>query len=660
MVKTKLGGINLKALLLVTLLSLTSFTGLGILVFNSFQMHRITGEFIEKYEEEMISDYFAKFNAFLDAIQSSSGISQDLAETFYSLKDTFNREQLQKYMIDAYYTSFARETALLGGGAFYEPNAFYKDVHDFHCFVSKELTSVGIPSEQNVRWVGDEWAWDVDTYEEEWYQIALPNNWNRSEKRDKRYYWSELYIDESVNALMITVSLPIYTYNTPKRIVGVATVDVSLLTLQKMITSFELPTPSSKLAGFSTVNNATFAVSGSEKFDIEPYPKDSWLNQLSELKSGSRLKRNIEIDGEGYKFMAAVHQSGVGFAMLIPNKEKNAIINSLQMKNLITVTTIILVMIVIIVFAISMLSKWIVRPILRAIEGLSSVSDNLAATSGEISEESQDMANGADEQATELKEISLSLNEITAMTKQTADNVKTADNLVKEVGAKMGVSKESMAKLQNAVKEIQQSSNETAKILKDIDEIAFQTNLLALNAAVEAARAGEAGKGFAVVAEEVRNLAQRSAVSAKKTAELIENSTHKSQIGVDLVNETAVTIDSTAENAVKVSVIVSEITSAADEQARGILQVNSRINILDEITRKSTFSSQELASNSQQLNSQATSMNGLVCDLVGIVEGEEAKTEREKQSIKVISIRKTQKFTVKKAAITVISFVQSR
>jgi methyl-accepting chemotaxis protein len=273
-------------------------------------------------------------------------------------------------------------------------------------------------------------------------------------------------------------------------------------------------------------------------------------------------------------------------------------------------------------------TKSIVRPIDLAISGLSTGSDQVTSAAQQISGSSQSLASGASEQAASLEEISSSLNQITTMTKQTADNVKIADALVKESGVKMSVGKESMTKLQNAVMEIQQSSNETAKILKDIDEIAFQTNLLALNAAVEAARAGEAGKGFAVVAEEVRNLAQRSAESAKKTAALIETSQHKSQIGVDLVDDTAKAIDDAATNSQKVGMIVSEITTAADEQARRISHVNAAVRNMDQVTQSNASASEELAASSQELGSQAISMNDLVSELVGVLKGEEARVSR--------------------------------
>ncbi|MDR0304026.1 MAG: methyl-accepting chemotaxis protein, partial [Chitinispirillales bacterium] len=134
----------------------------------------------------------------------------------------------------------------------------------------------------------------------------------------------------------------------------------------------------------------------------------------------------------------------------------------------------------------------IVKPISIAIQGLSSSSAQVTTAAGEISNTSQSMANGATEQASNLEEVSSSLGEITSMTKQTADNAKNADALVKDSVEKAKSGQIAMGRLQEAVIEIQNSSNETAKILKDIDEIAFQTNLLALNAAVEAARAGEA------------------------------------------------------------------------------------------------------------------------------------------------------------------------
>jgi methyl-accepting chemotaxis protein len=330
--------------------------------------------------------------------------------------------------------------------------------------------------------------------------------------------------------------------------------------------------------------------------------------------------------------------------------ERNTIISEKSASDLnasvVIVISLLLAALVVGIFLCVVISGSIIKPISEAIEGLSGSSAKVMVASGEISNTSQEMADGATQQASNLDQISSSLNEITSMTKQTADNAKSADALVKDSVQKAKAGQIAMERLHEAVIEIQNSSNETAKILKDIDEIAFQTNLLALNAAVEAARAGEAGKGFAVVAEEVRNLAQRSADSAKKTAHLIESSQASSARGVNLADETAEAISKITEVSNKIVILVDQITTAAQEQARGVSNVNSSVGIMDQITQANAAGSEELASSSQELNSQSHIMDALMGDLVGVVSGEAAKEERLKKQNSMLSQKKM--FQVKK------------
>ena len=272
----------------------------------------------------------------------------------------------------------------------------------------------------------------------------------------------------------------------------------------------------------------------------------------------------------------------------------------------------------------------IVSPISAVIKGLSGGSDHVRNASVEITSTSQQMATGAAEQAANLQEISSSLNDITTMTKRTAENAERAEALVHEASSKANNGQEAMNSLLKAVDQIQTSTEETAQILKDIDGIAFQTKLLALNASIEAERAGAAGKGFSVVATEVRNLAMRSAESAQKTAGLIRSSQKSSKQGVNLAQETAEVIGNIAETSNKISLIVSEITSATQEQAKGIDHVNNAMSNMDEITQSSASRSQKLALSAEQLSAQAFIMNDLVGDLVGVVDGEYAKKARAK------------------------------
>jgi len=279
-----------------------------------------------------------------------------------------------------------------------------------------------------------------------------------------------------------------------------------------------------------------------------------------------------------------------------------------------------------------------VKHIDEVVEGISLGAEHVAAASGEIAGAALGMAGGANKQVSGLGDISSLLSNITSMAKRTVDNARSADNLVSDSVNKAKASQDAMTHLEDAVIEIQNSSNETAKILKDIDEIAFQTNLLALNAAVEAARAGEAGKGFAVVAEEVRNLAQRSAESAKKTAVMIEESQKNSSRGVTLAKETSEVIEGITEASNKIAAIVGEITTAAEEQAAGVLQCDAAVHSMETVTQSNATSSEKLAASSEELGSQALLMNDLVGDLVGVVNGEEAKMKRaKKQREKIFS-----------------------
>ncbi|MCL2762137.1 MAG: methyl-accepting chemotaxis protein [Treponema sp.] len=361
-----MSSIRYKVLFLILVLAFASFIGFGVFFVNSVRMQRIARDFSESYNESLAGESFYKFKAFLDSIQASSGISQNLAESFYELKDILSRRDLAEVMLAKYRSAFAREPYLLGGGAFYEPYAFYPDIYDFHCFVSKVFTAGGsLPSERDVQWAGNEWAWDVDTYDEGWYKFALPRGWNRAIPRESRYHWSELYVDASLDALMVSVCLPIYSNS--RYIVGVATVDVSLSTLQEMVNSFTLPTPSSKIAGFSTINSATFAISGENSFDIVPYPRGSWLAGLSRLSPGQSItNKNFIIDEVSYTLAVSVHDSGIGLAVLVPNEEKYQASEAVQRTNQIVAIGICLVMIGIVAVILLALSRWIVAPIKQA------------------------------------------------------------------------------------------------------------------------------------------------------------------------------------------------------------------------------------------------------------------------------------------------------
>ncbi len=270
------------------------------------------------------------------------------------------------------------------------------------------------------------------------------------------------------------------------------------------------------------------------------------------------------------------------------------------------------------------ITRSIVKPVNKIIAGLNEGAEQVSSAAGQVSSASQSLAEGATEQAAGLEETSSSLEEMASMTKQNADNAQHANTLAGEARTSANAGSQAMQKMNQAIQEIRQSSDETAKIIKVIDEIAFQTNLLALNAAVEAARAGEAGKGFAVVAEEVRNLAMRSAEAAKNTSAMIEGSVRNANNGVEIAEEVTKVLGEIVTSVSKTTDLVGEIAAASQEQAQGIDQVNQAVSQMDKVTQQNAANAEESASASEQLSAQAEQLNEIVQELSALVHGSDS------------------------------------
>lgn len=203
------------------------------------------------------------------------------------------------------------------------------------------------------------------------------------------------------------------------------------------------------------------------------------------------------------------------------------------------------------------------------------------------------------------------MEEMTSVVQQNAENARQANQLVRETQEKVEKSGSVVTSTMKAMADINESSKEIADIINVIDSIAFQTNLLALNAAVEAARAGEQGRGFAVVANEVRNLAGRSADSAKLIKNLINDSVAKVKNGSKLVNESGEALKMITESVKKISSIVSEISESFQEQANGIEQINQAVTQIDETTQQNAALVEESAAASEAMAQKVKLLAGL-------------------------------------------------
>ena len=243
---------------------------------------------------------------------------------------------------------------------------------------------------------------------------------------------------------------------------------------------------------------------------------------------------------------------------------------------------------------------------------IQTAAEQIADGSVQVADASQSFSQGATEQASSLEEIAASMTEISSQIRTSAEHAGRATTLAGEARRAADLGNQQVGEMIGAMRDIGTSGQNTLRIIKVIDEIAFQTNLLALNAAVEAARAGVHGKGFAVVAEEVRNLAARSANAAKETAELIEGTVNRTSRGMTIADQTGTALQEIVRVVDQVGQLVAEIATAAREQSEGVSQTSQGLSQIDQVTQQNTANSEEIAASAEQLSSQVGELRELL------------------------------------------------
>ncbi len=261
---------------------------------------------------------------------------------------------------------------------------------------------------------------------------------------------------------------------------------------------------------------------------------------------------------------------------------------------------------------IRLVSNSVMIPLRDIVRKISDGASGLLKMAHHVADSGNRLADGSMSQAASIEESATALEEVNAMTRSTAGNIRQTSEVAQEVLKSVETAQDRMNRMSEAIASIKESSDQTVSIVKTIDEIAFQTNLLSLNAAVEAARAGESGAGFAVVAEEVRSLALRSAAAAKETTRLIEQARKNSGRGVRAAGEVKEILDTVIEGVGKVSQLARDISAAGGEQAEGVNQVSIGVSQIGSVTESNTAVAEEVASAGRQLSAQADELSRLV------------------------------------------------
>ncbi len=272
-------------------------------------------------------------------------------------------------------------------------------------------------------------------------------------------------------------------------------------------------------------------------------------------------------------------------------------------------------------------TRAVVKNLLTVSTGIDGALERVSMAAQEMTSGSQTLAGTSSQQAASVEELSATVEELSSMTNQNANNASVADMHMKDSLKLLSSAGESARQLKSSMDEIKSASDQTYRIVKTIDEIAFQTNLLALNAAVEAARAGEAGAGFAVVADEVRNLAMKAAEAAKSSSDLIGLTVQRVNQGTEIVAANLEVFNKLNSKIKEVSQLLSEVSVSSQEQSNGLRELTRAIGEIDKTTQNNAATAQEAASASQELAGLVREVEELTKELKALAGHKEASKE---------------------------------
>ena len=610
-----------KVILTFLLLIVSTLIGYAVFIVGNNNSIAQLKEQNENYLREVVSSEIHEIDSFLSSMEEKVDDMASTGESYFEIQKKEQvdiTEEIKKYLVRV----FTKFPDAIGGGIWYEPGVFKEGEKYFGPYAYRDGEKVVFSWELNTP--------VYDYHNQDWYRLAIPEDWNRATKRPDRIVWTDPYVDEAgTKTLMLTADALMYS---GEKIIGISTIDFTLGHLTELVSKTKV-TPNTLSFVIDTKNGLFLAHSQDKEMILKDVQELSWGSTiLRDSNTDELLVTSVKIGDENHSLFYDSTDNGMGVGVLVPDSELYAEANQLTRRSTIIAIVVIAFELFLLAVIIYMLDKIITKPLMKAVgvakelskgnltvaidsggkdetgqllgamatmaenlrlmfkdisggvETLVSSSAQLATVSQQLTSSARDSADKSGTVAAAAEEMRANSQSVSAAMEQSTSNVNMIASSTEEMTATVGEIAENTEQARiisdEAVKQshatsakmtsLGESAYKIGKVTETITEISEQTNLLALNATIEAARAGEAGKGFAVVANEIKELARQTAaatVDIKNRIQEIQATTTTSIEDIGVISEVIA----------KINTVINTIAGAVDEQATATGEISGNI-----------------------------------------------------------------------------------
>jgi len=609
--------LRLKILLMVGIITLSSLLGYIVLTYNA----RVIGNSLrvetENHIKALVGKNAVEIESAMLLMERTADALATAGEAFYAVHRGTGQditEQIREYLVN----TFKKTPKAIGGGLWYEPYALFEEKKRFGPYAYRENDQVFF-------------TWDLNTeaydyHGQAWYLLAIPEDWNRSQQRPSRIYWTDPYLDEAATkALMITVDA--LMHDPQGKLIGISTVDFSLEGLKEMVGRMTV-TPHALPFAVDVSSGLLISFPADPSKVLKSIADLGWGKKIEEIKNirpGEAVAAMETLEGKDFFLFYTVCSTGTALGILAPHDELYAHINELDRANMVTALVIISIQVVLYLLIALFMVRRICNPISRLTDVAQEIAaGNLVGASGSLAEIERRSRSDRDETGQLLAAFQGMNRDLTALFGQVQRSGIQVSSSSAQIAAS---SKEMEATVSQQAAATHQVSVSSKQISATASTLADTVNEVTTSATETAGLAESGQKGLAGMERSMQGVLKGTESVSARLEEIKENTLNISSIVATMTRvadqtnllslNAAIEAEKAGEYGLGFSVVAREIRRLADQTSVAVLDIEDMVNRME--TSVSTGAA-EMERFSEDVRIAVSDINQIGRQLDGIME----------------------------------------